>query len=882
MGEWTYKQKAIRKLLSVLFVFAGSLSIPASITPPTIPIKPEIYSWELENGLTVLFWRDTSSEVVSIRGYIKTGSMYEARWLGAGISHYCEHIVSGGSTKYRKEETYKKLLSRIGGRNNAYTTDDETCYYITTTKEYFSLADSILFEWLTACVFDRFEFEREKGVITEEIRMGNEEPQRIIWKLFSETIFLSHPKRFPVIGYLDRFKQLTREELIAYYNERYQPQNAILSIAGALDPESLYYEVRSVWGRWKRGSYYHPPLTEEPAQEIPRIVEKEYAGEIAYFRLGFHGVASGSEYEYPLEFAAYILTGNEHGRLRRRIKNELGLATSIWAYNSSPLSGGGTFVIGGDFDYSKKDSLFKTIMEELEKLATEGPSEEELELAKQSWYRGLLSAFEGTERLASIAASNWEQYRDPFPYEKILAKAFAVMPEDVREACRRFFKPYAYTLVILKPKGAKSTESPANIKRENETYTIERMVLPNGMKIIYAYNPALPFFDLAVYLQAGLRGDPPERPGLSSITADYILEGTEKLNREKLFTLLDRMGAQLSASSGNNTIGINMKFLKEDFDSALNIFADVVLHPAFPERSMERIKREKLASLRNQEAHWSSRLHNNFRKNYFINHPYRYPGAGTKESIEAITLDDIKTFYNKYFVGGNMTLAISGPLRPSEVAEKIGEKFKSVAAGKFEIQPYSGELLLQGDTVITIPDEGEQVSFAMGFPAPVLGDTLTAVIKVIDAMISGVSLPRGWLHESLRGKEDLVYIVSGTLWQGPDIGTYYIIAQTSPKNYPKVIEIVKRQIARLAKGNFPESEVEEAKHILRINLAFQNEYQSSRVTNWALNELYGLGYNYDEELQKAIERVTKREIINYSKVYFSNYKLIVMKPKEHQ
>ena len=143
------------------------------------PIKPDITVKQLDNGLTILYWHIPSSPAIAIRGYVLTGSMYEKEHLGDGISHYLEHLVSSGTTSKRTEKEYQRLERLMGGVQNAYTTNDETCYHITTTPEYFELADSMLFEWLTDCSFDEKEVKRERSVITQEIKKNQvilEEP----------------------------------------------------------------------------------------------------------------------------------------------------------------------------------------------------------------------------------------------------------------------------------------------------------------------------------------------------------------------------------------------------------------------------------------------------------------------------------------------------------------------------------------------------------------------------------------------------------------------------------------------------------------------------------------------------------------------------------
>jgi len=174
-------------------------------------------TYQLENGLNIVLLQDNTAEIVTVKTIVNVGSIYEEEFLGTGISHYLEHLVAGGSTKKASEDDYKLELSLMGGVSNAYTTTDHTAYFINTTPEKTEKAIQTLHEWLFFCIFKESEVNREKEVITREIEKTYSNIQRKFYYLSQENTYKKHPSQFPVIGYLDKFKTVTKADLETFY-----------------------------------------------------------------------------------------------------------------------------------------------------------------------------------------------------------------------------------------------------------------------------------------------------------------------------------------------------------------------------------------------------------------------------------------------------------------------------------------------------------------------------------------------------------------------------------------------------------------------------------------------------------------------------------------
>jgi zinc protease len=213
--------------------------LPSSLKPHVervLPSKPDDFFAVLKNGLTVLVRRQPQSDVTSSHVFVRAGSLYEDRYMTSGLSHYLEHVVSGGTTASFSEKEARNRLQRLGGASNAYTSFDRTVYYIDTSSQHWREALDLLLSYVSECSLDPKEVSREKSVIQQEFKLGENNVSRELWKLFTHTAYQVHPVRHPIIGYEEVFVRRNREDLKEYYSERYQPQNMTVSVVGDVDP----------------------------------------------------------------------------------------------------------------------------------------------------------------------------------------------------------------------------------------------------------------------------------------------------------------------------------------------------------------------------------------------------------------------------------------------------------------------------------------------------------------------------------------------------------------------------------------------------------------------------------------------------------------------
>ncbi|MBN2541849.1 insulinase family protein [bacterium] len=853
--------------------------IPDSIVP-----RPPVYHWTLDNGLDVLFWENHTVPVVNARILVKTGSAWEGDFLGAGISHYLEHIVSGGTTSRHTEDEYKALIREYSLRTNAFTTSDVTCYYGTAPAKNFDVLLEYLADCVQMCAFDSFEIARETGVILQEIAMGKEEPNRELWKVYSDLFYKVSSYCYPTIGYRENFVKITRQNLMDYYHVKYAPNNAILSIAGDLDIEDVKALVDSLWLPWERQviDNAHSPL--EPMPSVARVAEVEMDVEVSTMRIGFPTVYYGDPDLPALRILGMILSGVATSRLDLRlVQNDNPLMHSITAYSREIYRERGQFSIAGDFDYEMRDEILEAIWDEIDKVKNEGVRPDEVEWAKSFIAKSVLRENETVEGQTSSMMYTFLHTGKPFSTDFYLAKINRVTPEEVQQVARKYLLPENMIVAILKPIGATcASDSLLVSKKASGRPEFEVRTLDNGLKLVLAENPALPTVDYYMYMMGGAIFEPADKPGLAYFTSSYLKEGTKKYpSFEKLVKKMDDLGIQIDGSCGNHTMYLSSNFIATDFDEVLGLVAEMVFNPVFPERALDKVRNQQIASIKDQYSSWSSEAYRFFDESFYGEHPYAKSTYGVEESVLKLTNKDAEKYWESMFDPKRMVIAAAGPISVDEMESKIAKYFEKVKS--------------PGETLAEIPapkrhnapelHEKEvsraQVTLIIGFDGALSSNEKDKwALRAASGLLSGTGGLSGWLAVELRGKRDLVYISWASSISNLYGGRFAITAQCEPVNADSVKAVMLRVVDQLRTGDFTEEELKGITDAMAEQFVMARQAQSGLVSSAGLDELYGFGYDYTDTYPDRIKAVTKDDVVRVANEYLTNPVMIILKPAE--
>ena len=861
-----------------------TLSLPEEMVARVsnvLPSKPGDTFVQLRNGMTVLIREDHASRVVSTQILVKAGSIYEGKYFFAGLSHYLEHVVAGGSTKSFTEVEAQKILKSLGGASNAYTSYDRTVYFINTTGEHYRQALNLLFSYVSECLFDPEEVAREKAVIQQEYKLGETNGGRQLWKLFSHTAYLEHPVRHPVIGYEDVFVTVSREDLLDYYRQRYTPQNMVVTIVGDVETAEALKTVLELSKKMVRT--FEPPLAlqTEPTQTTPRWAEKTFPpARLTTMILGFHTVPLSHPDLYALDLMAVILGQGRTSRLYQSLKDREDLVLSVSASSWTPSYAPGLFNFSFTLDGKKLEPTLATVWDEVSLIKQKLVKKKELEKAKRQIIADFIFSKQSAAGMASSLASSYAATGDPYFDSFYVERIKEVSREDIRRVARSYLRKDASTVSILAPPHKAAEKAKATL--ESPAAKIKKVTLDNGLTLLLKRNPSVPIVNFQVFGLGGQRFEPENLEGISSFTMELLTKGTRSRTKGEIAATIENLGGSLDSGSGRNTYYVSLSVLKDDADVGLELLADVLQNPSFPEEEIKKQKTDTLLAIRRLDESWENEVARVFRQHYYEQHPYKNDIIGTEGAINKMSRTDIMNFYQQMVMPNNAVLAVFGDMDPNKMVTEVMSALGKWKTGKI-MEPVISKTTAPLTHSERIEKKTDKVSAAiyLGTNGVTLTDPERPTLDVIDAVLSGIGYPSGWLHEALRGgNRSLVYVVHAFPNAGIDGGHFGIITQTTMANYKKVVEIILAKLKKIQQQPLTSEELSAAKNMVVTMHEMSLETNGAQARSAALNEALGLGYDWDNRYPELVEQVSAGNVLKLAQKLFQHYLLVSAIPEK--
>ena len=468
------------------YVTASLLSITGTFmthaqTPDATPVHKVVF----DNGLTVLVREDHSAPVVSAQAWVRAGSITEGPWMGAGLSHVLEHMLFKGTTTRGVSQIAHEVEGK-GGYINAYTSFEQTVFHINIPSENWPTAVDILADCMQHATIPPEELLKEKRVILREMAMNNDDPSRRANRVLWATAFTSHPYRFPVIGYPDIYNRVTRDDVLAYYQQHYVPNNIVFVVVGDVDTAKVEQELRDQTKDFKMGAVGPAFVPPEPPQLSLRERHEEMPMQVSQIDLSWHGPAVTDPDVYPLDVLAIVLGQGNSSRLYRELRQRRGLVHGIEAGSYTP-GYPGLFVIHASVDPDKREAAIAAIREQVRQLAEQPVTEEELRKAIKVSTTGFLDRLKTMQGQAADIAHNEFLVGDPNFSAVYLANLRKVTRDDLQRVVRKYFTDNNLTITSLNPPGtlARQQTAPA-AKSEIE---IKKFEFPNGLRLLVREDP---------------------------------------------------------------------------------------------------------------------------------------------------------------------------------------------------------------------------------------------------------------------------------------------------------------------------------------------------------------------------------------------------------
>ncbi len=827
----------------------------------------------LTNGMSVIVQENHTAPLATVRCYVQnTGSAYEGKDLGAGLSHMLEHILAGGTTTRRTKAQITEIVDSLGGQTNAYTSDSVTAFHIDCPSASVAIAIELIADNMQNSVIPENEYVQEMGVVQRELEMFAAKRDSVVYDAMKQLVYLENPARHPTVGYLAVVQQVKRDDVIAYYKSRYVPQNMTFVVVGDVKTDAVLDTVLSMFKKFPRTTERFAFLPVEPEQAAPRSIRIEMEGPTTQFAIAWPTVPLQSEDIYPLDVASYILSHGDTSRLVKRLMIDEPLVLSVASMSNTPGFVKGWFEVSAQCEPKQTEAVKTIIFEEIERLKTDPVRAQELAKAKRQKAAEHVFLQQTVENQAEALSESFRSTGNPLFDAHYVEEIQKVTAEQIVEAARRYFLPHRLNTVVIDPLGSSAGQTVKAAEKEAETPVVKKQ-LANGLTVLLKRQTALPLVTIQAYVRAGAVADTPETSGLASLTTEMLEKGTKKYSAEEIAEYFDSIGGTLALDSKSNTSFLQAAVLKEDAEKSLDYIAQVLLEPTFPADEFAKVKQPHLGHIAARQEDAGPEILDFWAKQLPRTNPYSRTALGEAGTVAKLNAADCARFHKSYFVPNNMILSVFGDIEPEAMLKQIEGRFgQAPRADGFKWPEFSiSQTPLTADVVKHLTNQKQNTAMVlMAYPIVAVRDEKTrAALDVLDAVLTGGGGAGGRLHEELRG-EQLVYYVFGMQMTGFAPGYFVFLSQTRPESIPPVVSRIRAGLEKIAREGIPADEFEKAKAKLVVAHAMRNMTPAERAFQASIDELYGLGYDYEKSFPERIGRVKVDDVVAVVKKYFNH------------
>jgi zinc protease len=837
-------------------------------TTDVIPaLPPGVTLTTLENGLTIIVREDHSAPVVSAQAWCAAGSIHEDKWLGAGLSHVLEHMLFKGTTT-RPGSRIDQEVQEAGGYMNAYTSFDRTVYHIDVPNTGAVKAIDILCDIMQHATLPPDELAKEMDVIRREMDMCHDDPGRRAGRRLFEVAYTKSPYRFTIIGYPDIFNEVKPDDIRNYYSEKYAPNNVFYVVAGDVKNNEVVAQIKVAYANSKSKAMPPVVLPLEPHQTAPREVIEESTVELGHVHYAWH-IPELRHADIPvLDVLAVLLGSGRSSRLFQQVREKQGVVHHVdaWTYNPGLP---GLFGISAVVDGDKFEAATAAISAEIEKIKSLSVSADELQKAMKQFISGALSARKTMEGQAQNLGGNWLAANDLNFSERYLAAIKRVTTNDVQRVARTYLTANSRTLYALLPEGA-APKAPANVET-NADHPIQKIELPNGLRLLVKEDHRLPFVEFRAVLQGGVLAENAENNGTTMLLAKLLLKGTPRRNAEQLAIEIESVGGHIDSYGGNNSFGVNAEVLSSDFATGLDLLADVLLNPIFPAEELEREKEIQIAGIRSRKDELLKSASLAMRRTLFGDTGYGLDSLGTEESVAKIAVAGLKSFHQKLTTPNNCVLAIYGDVDTAAVKAAVTKAFGSwkpaSAQPALNLQPS----VFNSQRVEEIRDK-KQAVLVIGFPGTTMASEDRYALDILQECCSDLG---SRLFLRIREQLGLAYYVGAQNFAGLVPGYFAFYTGTEPAKVAQVETELLKEAELLRTEGLTAAELNRAKAKIIGQKKISRADLGHLASTSALDELYGLGWQRAELDDAKYETVTLEQIKAVAQKYLKLEALVV-------
>ena len=847
--------------LLVSFLEPGVTARAATASADTANIDIPYVKYVLPNGLTLVVHEDHKAPIVAVDIWYHVGSKDE-RPGRTGFAHLFEHLMFNGS-EHHDDEFFRPLLAAGATKMNGNTWLDRTTYFENVPV---NALDTAL--WLESDrmghllgAIDQKKLDEQRGVVQNEKRQRENQPYGKVDELIAASTYpAGHPYSWTTIGSMEDLNAASLEDVKEWFRTYYGAANAVLVVAGDVQPEEVRKKVEHYFGDIGPG-----PVLERTQSWVAKMHGERRAmiqDRVPQARV--YQVWNLPGYDTRdlalLQLAGEVLAGGKNSRLYKRLVYRDQIATSVSA-DIGPFEIGSQLQLvttvkpGGDPAVAER-----TVNEELARFLAKGPTKEELQRIKTGAFAGFVRRAEridGASGKASLLGESALYGGSPDFYKTSLQWLLDATPGDVLEAARSWLSDGVFVLTVepfpeyrAAAEGAdRSKLPPVGDPASLRLPPLQRLTLSNGLKVVLAERHEVPLVQLSLLVDAGHAADSRAKPGTANLTLAMIDEGTTTRDALQIAARAEALGANIGAGSSLDTSFISLNALTSRLPDSLELFSDVLLHPTFPDTELTRIKAQTLAAIQQQKSTprgLASRLFP--RLVYGEGHAYSNPfsGMGSEDTVRGMSADELREFYRRWVRPDNATLLIVGDTTLMQIQPLLERQLAAwqAPAATLPAKELGTVALPAHPRVFLVNRTGAEQSLIIAVElAPPRSDPENVAFEAVNTVLGGSFISR--LNMNLREDKHWSYGASSALIDAKGQRPFVVSAMVqTDKTAPSMSEAA-RELHELVGTRHPsDTELRFSKDALTLTLPGSNETAGEVARSYTDILTYGLPDTY--------------------------------------
>lgn len=835
-----------------------------------IPYK----KFTLKNGLTLIVHEDNKAPVVAVNIWYHVGSKNEKKGK-TGFAHLFEHLMFNGSENF--DDDYFQALERVGATDlNGTTNNDRTNYFQTVPV---SALDQILYlesdrmgHLLGAVTQEKLD--EQRGVVQNEKRQGENQPYAVTEELVTHNTYpAGHPYSWTVIGSMEDLDAAKLEDVHEWFKTYYGAANAVVVVAGAVKADEVLTKVERYFGDIPAG----PPIAKHQVwvakmNGTKRQTVQDRVPQARIYKI-WNVPEWGTKDLTLLDMTSDILSSGKTSRFYKRLVYDEQIATSVNAFYAPGEIGSQFYIVATAKPGIDLKKVEQVLDDEFNKFLKEGPTAKEMERVKTQVFASFVRGVErvgGFGGKSDILAENQVYGGTPDYYKTRLSWVESATAAEIKKAAGEWLSDGAYILEVHPYPEYQTVSSDVDRKTLPENGTppdaqfpaFEKAELSNGLKIVLSRRSSIPVVNMTFMFDAGYAADMFTHAGTASLAMNMLDEGTKTKNALQISEELDMIGAQLGTGAGLDYATVRLNALKMNLDKSLDLLTDVMLNPGFPEKDLERLRAERLATIAREKNTPTQMGYRVFAKLLFgEGHAYGNPltGSGFESSVKKITRDDIVKYYDTWLRPNNATLIVTGDISMDELKPKLEKALKSWKKGTPPAKNVSEVQLPEKPVIYIVDRPGSQQSIIFaGHVSPSRGEDEIAV-EAMNNVLGGTFTSR--INMNLREDKHWSYgagaFMINTKYQRPYL--FYGMVQ-SDKTMESMMEIYKEAKEYISTRPVTADELNKVK--LNQTLALPGSWETIGAVSGSLSELvmYNLPDNYFASYSDKVKNLSEQEI----------------------